>query len=167
MPIFTISYELRGQAKGFNYTAFGQELQKQKCFQLQGTMWLGSFQNNATQIHNHFRKLMDPSDSLMVTELFQHFCYTGGSTGVTRWLELNKPTAIPGAKPEETLEAGIARSRQQQAAQAKAAGAAAPSAAPAKAPAAAKAPAKAPAKTSSAKSAAKPATKAPAGKSKK
>lgn len=165
MPIFTISYELRGQAKGFNYTAFGQELQKQKCFQLQGTMWLGSFQNNATQIHNHFRKLMDPSDSLMVTELFQHFCYTGGSTGVTRWLELNKPTAIPGAKPEETLEAGIARSRQQQASRGKAAGTAAP--APAKAPAAAKAPAKAPAKPSSAKSAAKPAAKAGAGKSKK
>ena len=150
MPIFTISYELRGQSKGFDYTAFGQELQKQKCFQLQGQMWLGSFQNNATQIHNHFRKLVDPSDSLMVAELFQHFCYTGGSTGVTRWLELNKPTALPGAKPEETLEAGIARSRQQQA---KAAGIAAP----AKAPAAAKA--KAPEK-----SAAKPAAKAPAKK---
>jgi len=149
MPIFTITYELRGQGKRFDYNAFAQELRKQRCFQIQGTTWLGSFANNATQVHNHFKALLDKSDSLMVAELFQHFCYTGGSTGVTRWLEANKPTPLPGAKPDETLEAGIARANAQRpivdataakpAAKAKAPAKAAVKAAPAKKPAAKKA----------------------------
>jgi hypothetical protein len=114
MPIFVITYELRGQGKRFDYNRFAQELRNQKCFQIQGTTWLGSFANNATQVHNHFKGMMDKSDSLMVNELFQHFCYTGGATGVTRWLELNKPTPLPGNKADETLEAGIARAKAQQ-----------------------------------------------------
>jgi len=149
MPIFVITYELRGQAKRFDYQPFGAELRKQKCFQIQGTTWLGSFANNATQVHNHFKKLMERSDSLMVNELYQHFCYTGGATGVTRWLELNPPAALPGAKPGETLEAGIARAR------AKQSGAAAP------VPQATKGPAKAPARAA-AKSAPKAADGKPA-----
>ena len=144
MAIFVITYELRGQGKRFDYNAFGEELRKQKCFQIQGTTWLGSFANNATQVHNHFKKLMDRADSLMVNELYQHFCYTGGATGVTRWLEMNPPAALPGAKPGETLEAGIARAKAAQSA----------AAAPAKAPAKA-----APAKKAAEKPAAKPAAK--------
>lgn len=145
MPIFTITYELRGQGKRFDYNAFAQELRKQKCFQIQGTTWLGSFANNATQVHNHFKALLDKSDSLMVAELFQHFCYTGGSTGVTRWLEANKPAPLPGAKPDETLEAGLARARAQQPV--------VEAAAAAKPAAKAKAPAKAAAKKPAAKKA--------------
>ncbi|WEK45946.1 MAG: hypothetical protein P0Y56_13045 [Candidatus Andeanibacterium colombiense] len=115
MPIFTITYDLRAQGKKFDYNPFAEELRKQRCFQIQNSTWLGSFANNATQVHNHFKKLLDSSDSLLVSELFQHFCYTGGAKNVTRWLEANKPTPLPGAKPEDTLEAGIARARAEQA----------------------------------------------------
>ncbi|MBO9601948.1 MAG: hypothetical protein J7496_05510 [Novosphingobium sp.] len=136
MPIFTITYELRAQGKKFDYNPFAQELRKQRCFRIQGNAWLGSFNNNATQVHNHFKKLMDKADSLLVAELFQHFCYTGAATNITRWLEANKPAALPGAKAEDSLEAGIARAKAEQGAATKPA---APKQPAAKKPAAAKA----------------------------
>ena len=108
MAIFMITYDLRGQGKKFDYTAFAQELRKQHCFQIQNSSWLGGFNNNATQVHNHFKKLLDKSDSLMVSELFQHFCYTGAATGVNKWLEANKPAALPGAADAPIVQAGVA-----------------------------------------------------------
>ena len=97
MAIFTITFDLRGQGKKFDYTPFVEELRKQRCFQIQNSTWLGGFANDATQVHNHFRQLLDKSDSLLVSELFQHFCYTGSATGVDKWLAANKPAALPGA----------------------------------------------------------------------
>lgn len=96
MPIFTITYDLRNQSQ-HDYQAFAQELKKQKCFQIMTNTCLGSFANNATQVHNHFRKLLDKGDSLLVAELHQHFAYTGRQTALKKWLELNPPAALPNA----------------------------------------------------------------------
>jgi len=109
MPIFTISYELRN--KSHDYRPFAQELKKQKCFPIQGNMCLASFANNATEVHNYLRRLMDKNDSLMVAELHQHFCYTGAAKNVAKWLELNPPAALPKMKADETLAAGVKRAQ--------------------------------------------------------
>ena len=115
MAIFVITHDLRGQGKKFDYAPFVQELRTQKCFQIQAGTWLGSFANNATQVHNHFKKLMDGGDSLLVNELYQHFAYTGRAKQIAKWLELNPPSPLPGNKPDDTLEAGIARAKAEQA----------------------------------------------------
>lgn len=141
MPIFTITTELRNATGKHDYTALAQELNKQKCFQIQGTTWLGSFANDATQVHNFFRRFMDKADGLLVAELHQHFCYTGAAKGITKWLELNPPAALP----------NVAQDKAPTAATTKSADKAATSEAPAAKPAA-----KAPAK--SAKAAAKKAS---------
>jgi hypothetical protein len=117
MAIFVITYDLRGQGKKFDYAPLVQELRTQKCFQIQAATWLGSFANNATQVHNHFKKLMDGGDSLLVNELYQHFAYTGRAKQIAKWLELNPPTPLQGDKGD----AGIARAQAEQAAAAPAA----------------------------------------------
>ena len=110
MPIFTINYELRN--KSHDYRPFAQELKTQKCFQIQGNMCLGSFANDATQVHNYLRRLMDKNDSLMVAELHQHFCYTGAAKNLAKWLELNPPAALPKVSAEETVAAGVKRAEE-------------------------------------------------------
>lgn len=99
MAIFTISYDLVNKSGKQDYKQLLAELQKQKCFRLQSTVWLGAFSNNATQVHNHFKSFLGEGDRLIVAELFQHFAYSGVPRGANKWLELNKPTALPDGGP--------------------------------------------------------------------
>lgn len=126
MPIFTITHELRNATGKHDYTALAQELNKQKCFQIQGTTWLGSFANDATQVHNFFRRFMDKSDGLLVAELHQHFCYTGAAKGVTRWLELNPPAPLPNVQQDKAATAAAAKGEASEALAAKTAAKTAP-----------------------------------------
>jgi hypothetical protein len=76
MPIFTIAFERRNSRGNHDYRPLFQELQAQKCFPLFETSWLGSFNNDATQIHNHFKRLMHEDDPLVVCEMTNRFCYS-------------------------------------------------------------------------------------------
>lgn len=99
MPIFSITYDVRTvQGNKHDYTAFLQEFKTQKCLQIQRGTYLGSFNNTAAQVHNHFKKLMDKPDSLLVSELVQHFAYTGAAKNIGKWLELNPPAKLTAAK---------------------------------------------------------------------
>lgn len=91
MPIFTIALERRNPGGQFDYQPLVQELQAQKCFPLWENFWLGSFNNNATQLHNHFKRLLHEADRLAVCEMTNHFCYSNVVNGANRWLELNPP----------------------------------------------------------------------------
>ena len=139
MPIFTITFERRNPGGQHDYQPLMQELQGQKCFPLWETAWLGSFNNNATQIHNHFKRLMHEADRLAVCEMTNHFCYSNAIEGANRWLELNPPAGgLEGARvPAPAAKAESAAAGNQAAAK------------------------KAPAKKSAAK---KPAAKKPAAK---
>lgn len=138
MPIFTIVFERRNPAGNHDYQPLLQQLQAQKCFPLWENAWLGSFENNATQVHNYFKRLLAEADRVMVCEMTNHFCYSGVVQGANRWLELNPPAGgLDGAHAPE-----LAAPAEQPANKAAPAKAAATKAAP-------KAPAKkAPAKTS-------------------
>ncbi|HTN15611.1 MAG TPA: hypothetical protein VL094_12485 [Sphingomonadaceae bacterium] len=95
MPIFLITYDVRNaQNNKHDYTGFLQEFKKQKCLQIQRGTYLGSFNNTAAQVHNHFKTLMDKPDSLLVSELVQHFAYTGAAKNIGKWLELNPPAKL-------------------------------------------------------------------------
>jgi len=96
MPIFTISFELRNESKKHDYDALKKELQAQKCHPLMQNQWLGSFNNNATQVHTHFKKLLDKSDRLMVAELAQHYAYSNAMTNCNKWLAANPPADYKG-----------------------------------------------------------------------
>ncbi|WP_336981874.1 hypothetical protein [Altererythrobacter fulvus] len=101
MPIFVITFDARKAAgKQHDYNAFANELKKQKCLQIQNGTFLGSFNNTATQVHNHFRKFLHKVDSLLVNEMVQHFAYTGGAKNIAKWLELNPPAKLEAAKDE-------------------------------------------------------------------
>jgi hypothetical protein len=96
MPIFTLSFELRNETKKHDYKPLIAEMQAQKCHPLMQNVWLGSFNNNATQIHTHFRKLLDKGDRLMVAELQQHYAYSNSMPNCNKWLELNPPAQYKG-----------------------------------------------------------------------
>jgi hypothetical protein len=96
MPIFTISFELRNQSKAHDYNPLLQELQAQKCHPLMQNQWLGSFNNNATQVHTHFKKLLDKADRLMVAELTRHYAYSMAMANCNKWLEANPPADYKG-----------------------------------------------------------------------
>jgi len=81
MPIFTIAFERRNSRGNHDYRPLFQELQAQKCFPLFETSWLGSFNNDATQIHNHFKRLMHEDDPLVVCEMTNRFCYSNAEQG--------------------------------------------------------------------------------------
>jgi hypothetical protein len=105
MPIFTITFERRNPGGQHDYQPLMQELQAQKCFPLFETAWLGSFNNDATQIHNHFKRLMHEADPLVVCEMTNHFCYSNAVEGANRWLELNPPAGgLEGAHVPENVE---------------------------------------------------------------
>jgi hypothetical protein len=99
MPIFTIVFERRGLAASHDYQPLLRELQGQKCFPLWENAWLGSFENNATQVHNYFKRLLAEADRLAVCEMTNHFCYSGVVQGANQWLELNPPAGgLDGAR---------------------------------------------------------------------
>ena len=91
MPIFIITFDRRNPGGQFDYQPLIQELQAQKCFPLWENLWLGSFDNDATQLHNYFKRLMHEADRLAVCEMINHFCYSNAVEGANRWLELNPP----------------------------------------------------------------------------
>jgi hypothetical protein len=167
MAIFTIVFERRGGAS-HDYQPLLAELQAQKCFPLWESAWLGSFENNATQVHNYFKRLMADADRVVVCEMSNHFCYSGVVQGANKWLELNPPSGgLEGARaPEPAALAPAAAPPPRKFAPAKAAaGKAAAKKAPAKAKAAAARnapPAAKPAAKAKGKASAKPAAKAPA-----
>ncbi len=106
MPIFTISFELRNQSKTHDYQPLLNALKEQKCHPLMQNQWLGSFHNNATQVHTFFKGLLDKTDRLMVAELQQHYAYSNAMRDCNKWLELNPPAqykgpdTIGGAEPK-------------------------------------------------------------------
>jgi hypothetical protein len=107
MPIFTISFERSNPGGNHDYKPLLAELQAQKCFPLWETVWLGSFSNDATQVHNHFKKLMTDADRLAVCEMTNHFCYSNAVPGANKWLKLNPPAGgLEGARvPEPAVPA--------------------------------------------------------------
>jgi hypothetical protein len=96
MPIFTISFELRNQSKNHDYKPLLNALKEQKCHPLLQNQWLGSFHNNATQVHTFFKGLLDKTDRLMVAELQQHYAYSNAMRDCNKWLELNPPAHYKG-----------------------------------------------------------------------
>ncbi|KPL69485.1 hypothetical protein SZ64_16070 [Erythrobacter sp. SG61-1L] len=101
MSIFVITFDARKAAdKQHDYTAFANELKKQKCLQIQRGTFLGSFNNSATQVHNHFRKFVHKVDSLLVNEMVQNYAYTGAAKNIAKWLELNPPAKLEVAKDD-------------------------------------------------------------------
>jgi hypothetical protein len=99
MPIFTIVFERRNPAGNHDYQPLLRELQGHKCFPLWESAWLGSFENNATQVHNYFRRLLAEADRVVVCEMTNHFCYSGVVQGANHWLELNPPAGgVEGAQ---------------------------------------------------------------------
>jgi hypothetical protein len=115
MPIFTISFELRNQSKNHNYQPLVDALKEQKCHPLMQNQWLGSFNNNATQVHTYFKGLLDKGDRLMVAELQQHYAYSNAMRDCNKWLELNPPVQYrgsddlgqPGATPAPPKKAPV------------------------------------------------------------
>jgi hypothetical protein len=109
MPIFTISFELRNQSKKHDYNPLLKELQAQKCHPLMQNLWLGSFNNNALQVHEHFKQLIEKTDRLLVCEMTKHYAYSAAMPNCNKWLELNPPAELPGqvsaAKPAARVEA--------------------------------------------------------------
>ena len=102
MPIFTILFERRDPAGTHDYRPLLSELQGQKCFPLWDNAWLGSFQNNATQVHNYFKRLLAEADRIAGCEMTNHFCYSGVVPGANKWLELNPPAGgLDGARSPE------------------------------------------------------------------
>lgn len=147
MPIFTIVFERRSPAGSHDYQPLLSQLQAQKCFPLWENAWLGSFENNATQVHNYFKRLMSEADRIAVCEMTNHFCYSGVVQGANKWLELNPPAGgLEGARAPEPSTAPKPAAK-------KAAGAASKAAV-----------AKEPAKKPPAKAAARSAAKSPAAK---
>ena len=113
MPIFTIFFERRNPGGKHDYDPLMQELQKQKCFPLWESAWLGSFNNNATQIHQYFKGLMHESDRLAVCEMTNHFCYSNAIDGANRWLQLNPPAGgLEGAYEPESVAPAQAPARE-------------------------------------------------------
>ncbi len=106
MPIFTISYDLVNKSEDKEYKELMLEMRKQRCFRMQNTVWLGAFNNSATQIHNHFRKFLEKTDRLFVAELPQHFAYTGVPKGANKWLELNPPRKLSIVEEDTANESG-------------------------------------------------------------
>lgn len=91
MPIYTITYQKLSKGNKAKYKELEDELAKQRCFKLAEGLWLGSYSNNATQLHQWIKSALDRDDPLMVAELPAHFCYSSMSKGCNRWLELNPP----------------------------------------------------------------------------
>jgi len=89
MPIFTIAFELRNASKNHNYDGLRNELKAQKCHPLLQNYWLSSINNDATQLHTHFKRFLDKGDRLMVSELVQHFTYSNALPNCNQWLAEN------------------------------------------------------------------------------
>lgn len=92
MTVFTLSYDLRNQSGTQGYEVLYANLKENDCHRIQDSVWLCSFNVTAQQVHEHFKKLVDTDDRLLVVEFTNNHWFSNAMPGTNEWLKKNPPS---------------------------------------------------------------------------
>lgn len=91
MPPFILSYDLVKEEDSSDYDALWAELKKWGGHRTQYSVWLVEDNSTAQDVHDHFKRLLDANDRLLVSELVDNHAYSNALKGTTNWIKQNPP----------------------------------------------------------------------------
>lgn len=91
MTTYVLTYDLNKDETSSDYKRLIDELKRLGGHRYQKSAWLLNLSMTSQQVHDHFKKLMDPNDSLWVSELTNLYYGSGLMLGTVQWLKDNPP----------------------------------------------------------------------------
>ncbi len=91
MPIYVITYVLSKEESSDDYRPLMTELLRLRAHRYQRSAWLANLTGSPKAIHDHLKKLMVDTDSLLVCEFTSVHHGSGLRDGTAKWLETNAP----------------------------------------------------------------------------
>lgn len=91
MTVYLVIYDLNKEESSADYKPLLDELRRLGCHRFQASAWLANLDGTASEVHDHFKALMDSNDSLWVNRLSKTYTYSGARSGTKDWLRENPP----------------------------------------------------------------------------
>lgn len=91
MPPFVLTFDLVKKESSPAYRPLIRDLMSRGAHKYQLSCWLVNLANTAAEVHDHYRRFLDETDKLMVSELTSNHKQNRSLRGTDDWIEENPP----------------------------------------------------------------------------
>jgi hypothetical protein len=91
VPPFILTYDLVKEETSADYKPLIDDLKERGGHRYQDSCWLVFLNNTAAEVYDHYNKMLDQNDKLMVSELTRNHKQAGNYKGTNKWIEDHPP----------------------------------------------------------------------------
>lgn len=91
MPPFIVTYDLVKEESSADYKPLIDDLKSRGAHKYQLSCWLVNIDATAAAVYDHYNKMIDDNDKLLVAELTRNHKQAGNFKGTNDWIKNNPP----------------------------------------------------------------------------